>query len=59
MPCLGDRNLDAHAPGGCAFVLLYAFCPKRTYLLTALVFFCIGVSASPSIKLTPGRYRVT
>ena len=27
------------------FVLLYAFLPqKRTYLLTALVFFCIGVS---------------
>ena len=41
-----------------AFVLLYAFLPqKRTYLLTALVFFCIGVSCFALYKADAGTVQ--
>lgn len=58
MPCLGDRNLDAHAPGGCGLCpALCFFAPKRTYLLTALVFFCIGVSCFALYKADAGTVQ--
>ncbi|HZX46072.1 MAG TPA: ComEC/Rec2 family competence protein [Clostridia bacterium] len=41
-----------------AFVLLYAFLPRqRTYLLTALVFFCIGVSCFALYKADAGTVQ--
>jgi len=44
--------------GAAAFVLLYAFLPqKRTYLLTALVFFCIGVSCFALYKADAGTVQ--
>ncbi len=29
MPCLGDRNLDAHAPGGCGLCPALCFLPQK------------------------------